>query len=664
MVVTRNRRIKRRSFALSQTLVRISSSAALLSAALCGAFFLLFSQTVCAQEQDNDVLFVDPTLAEASVETNNQTFSVSNDLVTEVILSAKTTSAAASIADVLRTSSILHVADSGGRLQRQTVLMHGSASQDVLVMFHGVPINALSHASADLSLIPARLLENATVRTNAGSERDGSGGLGGVIELFPAHTLNNFELAASAGTLEDFAFFGQKPITTNKTSTEFTAFADRTAGKFDYIDAQDEQQTRYHNGAWRFGSLIEFAADVDDAEIEAFLFGAYLEREVAGLSEFPNAFKQAQESSLLTLLGVKTSFSPLEIGCSSTVFSIKANHRFARNAYENPVGFMGGKPVDSLYLENRTYVAGEASFAYAETHSTTLVLSYEAQSVATQNLVLENFVNDEHKRHIVSLRAEQNLSWFEDQLRVFAGFRFDEIVHSGQAYAPRVAVSYQPVSWFDVNASVSYANRFPSFDEQYIHTESIQGDKDLNMQRSVLNELALHFNFAPWFEMNLVGFYNIHWDLIRFIPVSAILFKAQNLPRSTARGVDLQIQSTLFEHVILSFGYAFNDSYIDEGKLPVPGIARHQITARAEAILWDFDLWLQTSYSAQRTLKFSGQYALHNPFRLDAHLGYTLFDMVKFTVDVQNLTNDRKSEDFRQYPLPGTTAMFGVEIVQ
>jgi len=669
MVVTRNTRCTQQlGSVLQQSHLRISIAAALLSAASCGAFFFAAITDACAQDEtpntDQDVLFVDPTLTEDSLEVHDDASTITDDLVSSVVVSAQSSSAATSLADVLRTSSVLHVSDSGGRLQRQTVSLHGSASQDVLVTFHDIPINALSHASADLSLIPARLLESASVRTNAGSERAGSGGLGGVIELNPTHASHDIELAASAGTLEDFAFFGQKPITTANTSTEFAAFADRTSGKFDYIDAQDEIQTRNHNGAWRLGSLLDFAASTDKAQLEAFLFGAYLEREVAGLSEFPDAFKQANESSLLTLVGLKTAFSPVEVGSSTASFALNANHRYARNHYDNPTGFMGGRPVDALYNENRAFLESAVSFDYANQYSTQIALSYEAQSVGTESLIMGNRVEDEHKRHIITLRAEQNMSWFDEQLRLFAGLRIDEIVYSGQAYSPRIALNYHPVSWFDINASVSYANRFPSFDELYINTESIQGDKNLNMQKSVLNELLLSFNFAPWLEMNITGFYNIHWDLIRFIPVSAILYRAQNLSRSTARGVDLNLKSNIYDYVELSFGYTFNDSFVDEGELPIPGIARHHITARAAGFWQNLEVWVQASYTAKIAQKLSGQYAQHDPFRLDAHVGYTLLDMFKFTVDVQNLTNDRKSQDFRQYPLPGTTAMFGLEIVR
>ena len=49
--------------------------------------------------------------------------------------------AAASLADIFEGESMLRVLHSGGRLQRQTLSLRGSASQDVMLTYHGVALN-------------------------------------------------------------------------------------------------------------------------------------------------------------------------------------------------------------------------------------------------------------------------------------------------------------------------------------------------------------------------------------------------------------------------------------------------------------------------------------------------------------------------------------------
>ena len=641
---------------------RLVTLAAHLCAASCGAFFCSLPAEVRAQD-DDDVLLLDTVMTEDDTHTPYRVSS-SPTLVQTHTISTRSAGAASSLADVLRESAELRVSESGGRLQKQTISLHGSASQDVLVTYHGITLNALSHASADLSLIPARLLSAAHIHTNAGSQHYGSGALGGLIELESNLAPQSIEIAASLGTLSDYAIFGRAPIRSDHTLTEIALFADHTKGDFKYIDAQNVEHTRTHNGAWRIGGQFTSAWSTDAVLLEAFCFYSALSREIAGLAEFPDAYKNATDTAHIALASLSAFFAPTPLGQSDATFELSAKHHFSRDNYENPASFLGGRPVHAQYDENRTTLSAKAFFSYAQNYTTEIEFGYEHQRVDTNTLIFNNIVPAENTRHIISIRAEENMAWLDDQLRLFAGIRIDEIINSGPAFSPRIAFSYTPNSYFTLRASTSYANRFPAFDELYIKTESIQGDEDLKLQTSILNDISISFAYSPWFELSITGFYNIHWELIRFIPVTAYLYKAKNLPLSTARGVDITANSNLFDLIELSFGYTYNDSFVNKGSLPIPGIARHHTTARVRIHYGILNAWLQTSYSAKIAQKLSGQYAPKDPFRLDAHVAFTIFDKVTISLDVKNLTNDKSSEDFRQSPLPGTTAMLGIEVIQ
>lgn len=658
-----------RSFAFAE-----KSELIIKSAVFCGAFFcfpglawpdavLDNAETVgeTIDERHDDVLELETVVTEDVAIHEDEALTA--ELARVYAVKPVERSAAKSLGDVFRGESALRVSESGGRLQQQSVSMRGSASQDVLVKYHGITLNALSNASADLSLIPAGLLKRIAVKPNVGSERDGSGALGGVIELDSGFSEHAFEGSLSVGTLSDYAILGRKPILGDVVSTELAVFADRTSGRFEYIDAQGEHQVREHNGAWRFGGQFDMLVALDGASIEAFAFYAYLFREVGGLSEFADSFKEATSHDQTALASVTASFDPVAIGESEAEVHVTAVHRFAEDAYQNPSTVLGARKMVSNYFENRTQLGADAGFDYAEHLKTYVGVAYEYQRVLTDQLVLNQMVEAVHDRHITSFIAEESGHWFEDRFKAFAGVRAEYVSGQGWAFSPRVALAYLPWTWLTLDISSAYANRYPAFDEMYMLTESIKGDSNLKKQTSILNNLSLSFIIENWFKLDIDAFYNIHYDLIRFIPVSLYGYAARNLSESTARGFDLRGTLFVYDYFELDVGYSYNDSFVNDGHLPIPGIPRHRVTGRATGKYGIFDAWFQVSYSNGIATKMSGQYIRKNPLKLDAHIGFDLFKSVVISLDVNNILNDKETEDFRQYPLPGATGMLSVEIV-
>ncbi len=622
---------------------------------MCGAFFCFSAQ---AFADASEVVQLDPIVTEDTRVEGGETTA---ELVRAHAVDTHQSGAATSLGDVFRGDAALRVSENGGRLQPQNVSMRGSASQDVLVTYHGITLNALSHASADLSLIPARLLSRVNVKPNAGSEHDGSGALGGSIELQSGFADHAFESLFSVGSLGDYAILGRKNVMSERVSADFAVFADKSLGRFDYVDAQGSEQTREHNAAWRLGGQADALVDAGWATVEAFVFYAMLSREVAGMSEFPDAFREANEASQTALAAVEATSQALEVGQSDATLHFVVNHRYAQDDYKNPSSFLGNRDYHTRYDENRTHAATDAQFLYGA-WETDLSLAYEYQHVKTRRQIVPDDVQTHNARHIASLVVEQKAAFWDERLHAFAGLRTDYVSGDGLAFSPRLAVDISPLSWLAINASGAYATRYPAFDELYLQTEGVQGDPDLKKQTSVLTDLTLVLTLEPWFSLQVEGFYNLHRDLIRFVPITSYAYKAKNLSPSTSRGVDLRAKFHYEDYLSVEAGYAFNDAFIDQGRLPIVGIPRHQVVARISGRYDLFSAWLQATYSAKIATKLSGQYLRTNPFKLDAHVAFDLFGHYLISLDVKNLLNDRTTEDLRQYPLPGISAMLNFEI--
>src|SRR5690606_13698751 len=91
----------------------------------------------------------------------------------------------------------------------QTISIRGSGTDAVLVLVDGVPINDPVTGVADLSTIPAAIIESVTVRVGAHSARYGPRAEAGVVEIETRMAESGVEMRAAGGTLGEWAVGGE-----------------------------------------------------------------------------------------------------------------------------------------------------------------------------------------------------------------------------------------------------------------------------------------------------------------------------------------------------------------------------------------------------------------------------------------------------------------------
>ncbi|HWK89130.1 MAG TPA: TonB-dependent receptor, partial [Longimicrobium sp.] len=92
-------------------------------------------------------------------------------------------SGAVDVADVLRAVPGVTVTREGGRGAPARISIRGSAADEVLVLLDGVPVNSALSGDADLSTLPAGVVERVTVIPGAQSARYGGRALAGVVSV-------------------------------------------------------------------------------------------------------------------------------------------------------------------------------------------------------------------------------------------------------------------------------------------------------------------------------------------------------------------------------------------------------------------------------------------------------------------------------------------------
>ena len=201
---------------------------------------------VCRPGMAQDVLVLDPVENSAdSVKNASQAESFSDQLAHAERIEIRFGSQ--DVSGVIGELSSVHISDNGSRLQKQSFAYRGSAAQDIVVRYRGVPINALSDASADLTLIPGELMDSADVY--AAGMTGASGAVGGLVDLNARTMHDPLNASIFVSSLRDFSLFGRGQLPFEHGSFNGAVFGDKSPGRFPYVDAQGSRQVREHNGA-------------------------------------------------------------------------------------------------------------------------------------------------------------------------------------------------------------------------------------------------------------------------------------------------------------------------------------------------------------------------------------------------------------------------------
>ena len=545
----------------------------------------------------------------------------------------------------------------GSALQRTSMAFRGAAAQDIAVRYRGVSINSVSDASADLSLIPGRLV--STARLSAGGAAAATGGVGGVLDL-GAESSPGHAAAVSGTTLGDFSLFGRGFARFGDIRVGGAVFGDRSPGEFDYVDDQGVLRWRRHNAASRVGAQVEADADLGAARLAAYSLYSRIDRQEAGLSEFPSRYRDAEQHVWLSLSRAEAEFAPIGAGAAQFVGRVWASHRAAGDVYDNPTAYVGGRPTHTDYLENQTSVRGGGDFVTGTWGVTSIEAGYEARLVRAEHLVYGSTQTLEHAGHLIFVQAAESVSLWDDRLRAALTLHGEWIVGSDPIANGHLGIAARPWDWLELWGSAAVASRYPSDNEKYYRTESIRGAEDLHPQHGYLAEAGIAGSYGDAVRVSVAGFYHYYTEIIRFVPITPYLYQAQNLTDVTSRGLEVTARATFWRGLGLDARYSLVDATTDAGN-PMPTNARHNLLA---ILRWDDPVWearAALSYRSRIPLNMSGTAFLPPRWNLDASVRFRFWPGWSLVFEIRNLLNDRESEDLLQQPLPGRRAALSLE---
>lgn len=141
------------------------------------------------------------------------------------------------VGEMLRLTPGVNVTETGGAGRPSQISIRGSSSNQVLVLFDGVPQNSATSGAADLSRLSLENVETIVVRTGAQSARYGPRAMAGAIEVTSRRATHELSSALRAGSQgeQNASVMAARTMKVRATGVSATAGADLRHNRGDFL---------------------------------------------------------------------------------------------------------------------------------------------------------------------------------------------------------------------------------------------------------------------------------------------------------------------------------------------------------------------------------------------------------------------------------------------
>jgi outer membrane cobalamin receptor len=544
-------------------------------------------------------------------------------------------SGAKTLAEALRKSVGMHVADSGTPGSKASVSIRGSESAQVLILLDGVRLNSAQLGMANLSDLPVAIedIERIEILRGPASALYGSSALGGVIQIF-----------------------------TRKTTTEPVTRLSYSESRFDTREASfstsgSKRDVRYqlgasrgHSSGYRVNSEFDqstFNATVGFALPGGFDFSAsgyHLDKdvEVPGPTYWlsPEAKQRDEVTHLaLTLTGPA---GPLKI-LARPIYSR------LRNEYRDP---LSSPPTDDRH--------------------TLKTLGLELQGEMTEGnhmlVVGGDFYRDDldsTKDGEVDQERGALFGQYEFQyssrLAFLLGLRYDAHSDFNNEASPRAGARFNLTDSTRLRVSGGRAYRAPTLNERFWREEVfwMYGNPDLDPETSWEYEVAMDHEFGQSGRVTVAFFDRYVDDLLNwYYDKETFVTQTKNLEDARIYGAEMELYIRPTNLLATGLNYTYlhpkaKDPYTFKREY-IPGKARHEAKGYVEVgPMWD------------TTFRFDGSYYVYySDSRRSTNDSFAVFDAtvtkafllksqveMELAIGVKNLF-DKDYEDDPGFPMP------------
>lgn len=591
-----------------------------------------------------------------------------------------------SLAEVLQEQAGIHVTRYGGLENLTSISIRGSYSDEVLVIYDGIPLNSSIGGGIDLSPFLFDSLEEIEIYRGSSPSEYGLFPAAGVISLSSKKIKEGHHGAASFqygsfNSLKSHAHFSTKK---NKFSFLISNTFSRSSGNFYFNDnngtpfnkLDDSRPRRINNETQTIHPFIKIAYEFDsDTMIK---LTAHLIRKDSGA---PGKGTNQAENTSLDETEIMTQFEldRKNFFHKNLSFNSKTFFRYSKSQFDDPdaeLGVFGPQDTD-----NKSSFFGETinlKYFPNDHHIIRAFLFYQHERFIPQNFNSNPSGGLTNVRHQWNLGLSDEISLFENHLFIQPSLWFENIYNRFSDDDPALVragffrnnkthhnfsgkIGIKGV----VNQHLSFISHFsrqfkqPSFLELFGDRGSVVGNPTLRPQESINWDIGLSVEDKSkedwWQEVLFKSSYFERYldDLIQF--QNAISFaQAQNVGEAKVSGIETHFYFEFLNHLSTTVTYTFQrakDRALYDGRYLV-GRPKHELNTKLSFWHKSFKSFVSLNYMDKNFSDPLNTRSIDRRFMLHAGLSYKLKKNYIFAFEAKNLTNEQV-EDVLGYPLPG-----------
>lgn len=459
------------------------------------------------------------------------------------------------IGQVLASQTTLFIKDNGpGGLANAS--QRGLSSEQIQILWEGIPINNVMLGQKDLSLLPAGMFSSAQISSGTPSTAFGGGSLAGALYLSSDwEGANQLSLQQSVGSFGQWHSSLKAHYRADGWRVSVRSSVDRAENDFQYYNrAYDRQEHRSHNRQEQENVMASIGRNTAGGSWESTIWFSDSDNQIPGTILTGNPRGRQKDQALRWLSSYETHIGSSRLSIKNYFDRVELNY------------FDPANETRSLSTTRRWMARASLNNAVSK-H---LLLKGELSGGIT-GVETNNYTSGKIRRQL-SLLANPELVLGEYRLRIYPAIRLDSYNDFGTVLSPSLGFNYALVTdWLYLRGQLSRDFNPPAFNALYWGEG---GNPDLKPERSKSAEagLTLTPNTATFSSVRLTAFYTRVNNGIRWSPNDIGRYTPRNIEQITSRGLEVRLENQLSPapevQLQLQQSATFTDAAITEPRFP------------------------------------------------------------------------------------------------
>ncbi|MBA2664465.1 MAG: TonB-dependent receptor [Bradymonadaceae bacterium] len=578
-----------------------------------------------------------------------------------------------SLAQALQEIGGLSVRQHSSLGQAAFVSIRGGSPRQLVVLLDGVRISVPAGIGFDIGQLSTEIIESVDVYRGAASVVHGGGALTGALQLNTgAPTAPGWDVSATtmAGSFGTWGASATADLASKSSGLRLGASWRQSVGEFDFVDEQAMSHQRTNNDHHRLGLLGAGNLRLGKHHLALSLLVEQGGGGSPGPSEFQLGFTGARTDDGRQISTLRWKAHDLAAGDWGAIDAhLGAGLQRRAFTYDNPRAFMTRERFHNA-SEHRVFSASSGLVSFLKWgNATYLDIEGRIEDFAVSSLSQPGDALQAERR-VVGGALSNELLLASDAVSLIAGIRAEAIedeAFSAMPVLPFGGVIWRAAPWLRFATNLARTFRAPDFDELYLDSESIRGDRALRPERALAWDAGAKLGGREQpVTFELAYFRSTIDEMILFLPVSAHLYLATNLQGARSHGLESNLHWVAHHRLGLRANYTLTRAFLLSEQSNPPAQLPHQPLHRtrlgAELELADLlDVSLLHSAQISATASYRSRIFLDNfanmstPAAITMDLGLSLGigRWLGLSFDLHNVLDDQQLQDSLQRPLPG-----------